>query len=1135
MSSSGIPILCVPAMSVASLLSAVLSPSLFTSESRLYGFALEGDATPWLVETFRAREALSELSTWQVDLLCTDAGLDVQGLINKQGALRITLADGSRVQRSGYVQNATLLHANGGLARYRLTLAPWLWFATRSANSRVFLEQSLLEIIEVVFAPYASVAQWRLADEVSGFLAELPPRSLCVQYRETDFDFISRLLCEEGLGYCFRELNEDAGGREVVSGESTVSQQALHEMLIFADSAALPQDRCSASAIGGAGLRYHRAAAPEEQDSILALGCQRRFAASSTTLLSTDYKADSAISASLPSARPMGGPNAPALEDYDFVGTYAFANSGLAERYVRLSREAVEARVETWLGHASVRSLRPGTWFDLKAGLSDQLATLLPATQSGSHERRFVLTAVESAGKNNLPVGLAESVAALLGDAPGCSAGDDHSHRIDEPRVVSITLDPKLIDAAAHHGFACHFAALRAVTPWRPQLTDNTGARLNPRPTASGLQHAVVVGANGEELASGTQEVHTDSLGRIRVRFLWQQPDDPASCWVRVVTRHAGSNAGTRFIPRIGQEVLISFMNGDIDRPVCVGAAFNGRGENGVAPTPGGRSTSAGGRASAPDPNVFTLANDRAASAQGNLTGGHAPLWHAAGAGEANHRNAGALSGIRSRAWGGGGWSELVFDDSDNQLRTQISTTQQATSLALGHLIHTSDNYRGSFRGKGFELRTDAFGAINGGRGVLLSSYTQRSGDVAGDNAAGVALARQAQKLAEAMNGAAKTHQTVPYASHVGNAKANACALTSQKPLAAALTEALSGCVAAEDLGAAYTDAALPIKKQGVPHSAAALLAVSAKAGVALTAADSITLAANETALFATGANQEWVTQGNTRLHTGQMLGILAGAEKAGEGGMGLSMIAGTGPLRLEAHSDILQIAAKEDLKVLSANASADFAAAKKIHLATAGGAAITIEGGNITVQCPGTLTVHASQKSFGGGGNVSAKLPEFPAVALPDVPARFSMLLTHTPGPSGKPLPNVAWRIIQASDANGARRASEVMLEGVTDSTGRLALSDEQAKALKAAYDEAPSQIWVRFAGQVRNLRLTREDPDWTAIQRNEHALDALGYTDRRAQVGEESSSESGHERWARRNAGSIAQDALYRLIAKQ
>ena len=83
-----------------------------------------------------------------------------------------------------------------------------------------------------------------------------------------------------------------------------------------------------------------------------------------------------------------------------------------------------------------------------------------------------------------------------------------------------------------------------------------------------------------------------------------------------------------------------------------------------------------------------------------------------------------------------------MFDDSDNQLRTQVSTTQQATSLALGHLIHTRDNYRGSFRGKGVELRTDAFGAINGGRGILLSTYTQRSGDFAGDNAAGVALAR---------------------------------------------------------------------------------------------------------------------------------------------------------------------------------------------------------------------------------------------------------------------------------------------------------------------------------------------------------------------------------------------------------
>lgn len=960
-------------MSVASLLSAALPASLFSSESRLYDFALEGDATPWLVERFRAREALSELSSWQIDLLNTDAGVDTGALFGKQAALRITLADGGRIQRSGYISNAVLLAADGGLARYRFTLVPWLWFANDTAHSRVFLEQPLTAIIEAVLAPYASLAQWRLADEVPAFLADLPPRSLCVQYRETDYAFLSRLLAEEGLGFCFRELNETS------TATDAISQQAQHEWLIFADAAALPQDRSAGSAAGGAGLRFHRAAAPEEQDSILAFGAERRFTASVTTLLSTDYKGDTSISASLPAARSVGGPNAPALEDYDFVGAYAFTNAGLAERYARLAREAVEARQEHWLGHASVRTLRPGTWFDLKTSLIDDLASLLPGAASGNQARRFLVCTVEAAGKNNLPVGLAEAAARLRHADDG-----------------AIALSPALLAASDEHGFACHFGAQRAAIPWRPQLTDDTGTRLNPRPTASGLQHAVVVGANGEESASGTQEVHTDALGRIRVRFLWQQPDDPASCWVRVVTRHAGSNAGTRFIPRIGQEVLISFMNGDIDRPVCVGAAFNGRGENGIAPSPGGR-------ASAPDPNVFTLANDRAASAQGNLTGGHAPLWHAAGAGDANHRNAGALSGIRSRAWGGDGWSELVFDDSDNQLRTQVSTTQQATSLALGHLIHTRDNYRGSFRGKGFELRTDAFGAINGGRGILLSTYAQRSSEVAGDNAAGVALARQAQKLAEAMNSAAKTHQTVPYASHVGGIKANACALTPQKPLAAALTEALSGCVAPEDLGAAYSDAALPIKKQGVPHSAAALLAVSGKAGIALTAADSITLAANETALFATGANQEWVTQGNTRLHTGQTLGILAGAEKAGEGGMGLSMIAGAGPLRLEAHSDILQIAAKDDLKILSANASADFAAAKKIHLATAGGAAITIEGGNITVQCPGTLTVHASQKSFGGGGTVTGNLPHMPTVDVPASAIEFRHITNWGEGVAGR------------------------------------------------------------------------------------------------------------------------------------
>src|SRR5690606_15063458 len=121
---------------------------------------------------------------------------------------------------------------------------------------------------------------------------------------------------------------------------------------------------------------------------------------------------------------------------------------------------------------------------------------------------------------------------------------------------------------------------------------------------------------------------------------------------------------------------------------------------------------------------------------QGNLAGGHAPPWHGMGQGDDAHRNAAALWGVKSKEWGGDGHSRLVFDDSDGQLRLQLATTHQTSQLNLGHLVHQADNYRGSFRGEGFELRSDAWGTVRAQSGLWLSAY-----GTAGETPAGEAVA----------------------------------------------------------------------------------------------------------------------------------------------------------------------------------------------------------------------------------------------------------------------------------------------------------------------------------------------------------------------------------------------------------
>jgi uncharacterized protein (DUF2345 family) len=138
-------------------------------------------------------------------------------------------------------------------------------------------------------------------------------------------------------------------------------------------------------------------------------------------------------------------------------------------------------------------------------------------------------------------------------------------------------------------------------------------------------------------------------------------------------------------------------------------------------------------------------------------------------------------------------------------------------------------------------------------------------------------------------------------------------------------------------------------------------------------------LSNGETVTLMSGQDTQFVTGGQMRVHTGQAVGVLGGAVKAGEDGIGLQMIAAKDAIDIQAQSDELKVQARDEVNVISANAHIDWAAAKRISLSTAGGANITIEGGNITVQCPGKIKVHAGKKSLNGPAKVSYPLPALP------------------------------------------------------------------------------------------------------------------------------------------------------------
>jgi Rhs element Vgr protein len=771
------------------------------------------------------------------------------------------------------------------------------------------------------------------------------PRSYCCQYRESDLDFVRRILTEEGLCWRF-EQTEDGPG-----------------MVLFADSSqlcAVPED---ASSEADGGIRYHGVRPGERQDTVQALIAQRRLHATLGTVLSYDYKSKQIVAASSPS-RLQSGRNLPTLEAYDVPGQYAYANREQAQRYADLQMEAKEARAQLWRGRSTVRTLRAGT----------RLTVTGTPLQRLGEAPEFSVLSVTSVGVNNLPPPAEHALAELFGPVPELL---QEIVRANEPDNLEL-----VIAQARESGYANCFEAVPADVPWRPRLAGSDG-RSHPQPTAFGAQSAIVVGADGCDSPNGADELYCDRLGRVRIRFHWQDSGD-ATCWVRVAQRSAGDGMGSQFLPRIGQEVLVQFLENDIDRPIIVGALYNGQGEGGIAPTPGGKS----GPES--DPSCFERAHDHAASGQGNIAGGNSPVWHGASGDSAGHRNGAAQWGVRSKEFGGSGYNQLLFDDTDGQGRVQLKSSHAASELNLGHLIHAADNYRGSFRGLGAELRTDAYGAVRAGGGLLISSYKINHSaavrDRAGDNTAGVGMLRQAIKLAETFDSAAVTHQTVGLAGHAGAEKANASVLDHKSPPLKAMLAAMSGVVDRNNFNAAKADASAINTAPGdrdLPHLTDPIIAIAAMDGFGANAGQSLQLANGETVTMMSGLDTQFVTGGQMRIHTGQAIGVLGGSVKAGGGGIGLQLIAAKDAIDIQAQGDELKVQARDEVNVVSANAYIDWAAAKSISLSTAGGANITIEKGNITVQCPGKITVRAGKKSFDGPAKLRYSIPSLPRSEL--------------------------------------------------------------------------------------------------------------------------------------------------------
>jgi type VI secretion system secreted protein VgrG len=394
---------------------------------------------------------------------------------------------------------------------------------------------------------------------------------------------------------------------------------------------------------------------------------------------------------------------------------------------------------------------------------------------------------------------------------------------------------------------------------------------------------------------------------------------------VRVSEALSGANWGSNFTPRIGVEVLIDFIEADMDRPVIVAQLYNGS-----------------------DTPPFSAGVDSGV----------------------NH--AGYLSGIHSHNLDDGGYNQWVVDDTQAQLRMRLASSTAASQLNLGYLIAQSPTsaQRGNYRGQGFELRTDAWGMLRGAEGVLLSTVT-RSGNGASvtstqmDVKESVAQLKGAKALSDALNKAAK-HQTALTSKDANKAQVELTTAIDQQqkgkyPAPVNGQEALKAVLGSREL-----DAAQPVEKFD-------------SAIVHLEAPSNINLASPaSTALFA-GQHIHWTTQGDMHWAAGYTVAAVSGNATtlfSNEGG--IQVYAGNGPLSLQAHTDQLEILADKEITVISVNDHIVINANKKITL-MAGQSSVTLEGGNITFACPGKFTVKGTQHPFDVGASKPAVLKKLP------------------------------------------------------------------------------------------------------------------------------------------------------------
>lgn len=435
-----------------------------------------------LFKSMRAQESLGRLFEYSVTLLSTKNDIDPNQLLGKNATVKLELPVGAPRCFDGIVTRFALAGSQGRFVRYEMVLRPWMWFLTRVADCRIFQELTVPDIIREVFDP------GKYPDAAFEFQLSHPYRvwDYCVQYRETDFNFVSRLMEQEGMYYYFKHVE---GKHTLV----VVDTPTAHEPFQTYTSIPFVLDNRSTGT-------------ERERISDWYYSCEVQPG----KYVIDDYDFKKPYVELMQQTQNIREHEHATHEVFDFPGEYDVASEG--DQQVRVRLEELQAQHERVQAASNARGVNVGYTFDLQ---------LHPRADQN---KKYLITSARINFASN------EHEASGAGGAT----------------------------------YACSFECIPADTQFRTP-------RETPKPIVQGIQTARVVGPAGKE-------IWTDEYGRVKVHFHWDRfgpQNENSTCFIRVSQGWAGKTYGMMNVPRIGNEVIVEFIEGDPDQPLITGRVYN--------------------------------------------------------------------------------------------------------------------------------------------------------------------------------------------------------------------------------------------------------------------------------------------------------------------------------------------------------------------------------------------------------------------------------------------------------------------------------------------------------------------------------------------------------------------------------